>query len=130
VTGGNRGIGLEVAKQLAQTGTCVILSARDIKQGEEAAKAFPSGNRAFPTELDVTNEATIKRLEHRVSSKFGRLDILVNNAGVLIDESDLPTHTKTETIRTTLETNLLGPWRLCQTFIPLMKKNKAGVQRI
>jgi NAD(P)-dependent dehydrogenase (short-subunit alcohol dehydrogenase family) len=108
-------------------GARVILGARNMKQGEEAAKSFQSGNATvFPTELDVTKEATVKRLVGEVSSKFGRLDILVNNAGVLIDESDFPTETRMETVRTTLETNLLGPWRLSQAFIPLMKRNNYG----
>jgi len=127
VTGANRGIGLEVARQLANLGYRVILSARNIDQGEAAAEMLCSNDaKVYPVELDVTDEAEVERLVDRVSSDFGRLDVLVNNAGILVDESDLPSKTKAQTVRTTLETNLLGPWRLCQAFIPLMKRNNYG----
>ena len=127
VTGGNRGIGLEIARQLADAGNRVILGARKIEQGEAAAKELRSNNASvYPVELDVTDEAEVERLVEKVSSDFGRLDILVNNAGILLDESDMPSETKSGTVRATLETNLLGPWRLCQAFIPLMKRNKYG----
>ena len=127
VTGGNRGIGLEIARQLAKVGNVVILGARNMKLGEGAAKTISSPTtEVLPAELDVTKEATIKKLVEKIDSDFGRLDILVNNAGILIDESDLPGETKLEVIRNTLETNLIGPWRLCQAFLPLMKRNKYG----
>ena len=127
VTGANRGIGLEIARQLAQSGNQVIVGARNIAQGEAAARMLSSnGAKAFPAELDVTNETAIEKLVHKITSEAGRLDILVNNAGILIDESDLPGETNLKTVRTTLETNLLGPWRLCQALIPLMKRNEYG----
>jgi len=127
VTGANRGIGLEIARQLAQSGNQVIVGARNIAQGEAAARMLSSnGAKAFPAELDVTNETAIEKLVHKITSEVGRLDILVNNAGILIDESDLPGETNLKTVRTTLETNLLGPWRLCQALIPLMKRNEYG----
>lgn len=80
----------------------------------------------LPTELDVTNEVTVDKVVGFVRSDFGRLDILVNNAGILLEETDLPSETNVDTARTTLETNLLGPWRLCKAFIPLMKRNNYG----
>jgi NAD(P)-dependent dehydrogenase (short-subunit alcohol dehydrogenase family) len=127
VTGANRGIGLEITRQLAGLGNRVILGARNIAQGEAAVRIFsPNDTNVIPAELGVTNEVIIEKLVRKISSDFGRLDILVNNAGILIDESDRPSETKPQTIRTTLETNLLGPWRLCQAFIPLMKRNNYG----
>ena len=127
VTGGNRGIGLEIARQLAKAGNSVILGARNIKLGEQAAKAISStSTEVFSAELDVTKDATVEKLVEKIDSDFGRLDILVNNAGILIDESDLPGETKLKVMRSTLETNLIGPWRLCQAFMPLMKRNKYG----
>ncbi len=127
VTGANRGLGLEIARQLAQSGNRVILGARNIAHGEAAARMLSSnGAKVFPAELDVTNEAAIEKLVHKISMDVGRLDILVNNAGILIDESDLPSETNLKTVRTTLETNLIGPWRLCQVLIPLMKRNNYG----
>jgi NAD(P)-dependent dehydrogenase (short-subunit alcohol dehydrogenase family) len=127
VTGANRGIGLEVAKQLAKTGNSVILGSRSMELGEKAAESFPATHTTVvPVELDVTIEPTIARLVREIESRFGRLDVLVNNAGVLIDETDLPSETKLDTVRKTLETNLLGAWRLCQACIPIMKKNGYG----
>ena len=127
VTGANRGIGLEVAKQLAKTGNSVILGSRSIELGEKAVESFPSTHATVvPVELDVTIEPTIARLVREIESRFGRLDVLVNNAGILIDETDLPSETKLDTVRKTLDTNLLGAWRLCQACIPIMKKNGYG----
>jgi NAD(P)-dependent dehydrogenase (short-subunit alcohol dehydrogenase family) len=127
VTGANRGIGLEVAKQLAKAGDSVILGSRNLELGEEAAKSFPAPHASvLPIELDVMSEPTITGLVREIESRFGRLDILVNNAGILIDETDLPSETKLDIIRKTLETNLLGAWRLCQACIPIMKRNCYG----
>ena len=127
VTGANRGIGFEIARQLAEIGNRVILGARNLAQGEAAAKILASNDvKAFAAELDVTDEATIEKLARKIDLDFGRLDILVNNAGILIDETDLPSETAPQTTRTTLETNLLGPWRLCQALIPMMKRNNYG----
>ena len=127
VTGANRGIGFEIARQLAEIGNRVILGARNLAQGEAAGKILASNDvKAFAAELDVTDEGTIEKLTHKIDLDFGRLDILVNNAGILIDETDVPSETAPQTTRATLETNLLGPWRLCQAFIPMMKRNNYG----
>ena len=127
VTGANRGIGLEIARQLAEVGNRVILGARNFAQGEAAAGVLSSaGARVFPAQLDVTDGAAIEKLVDKVSSDFGRLDILVNNAGILLDKTDRPSETASQIVRTSMETNLLGPWRLCQAFLPLMKRNKYG----
>ena len=127
MTGANRGIGLEIARQLAERDNQIILGARNVIQGEAAAKSLSAnGAKVFPAELDVTDDASIMRFVTEVSSKFKRLDILVNNAGILIDDSDRPSETTPETVRKTLETNLVGPWRLCQAFLPLMQRNRYG----
>jgi len=127
VTGGNRGIGLEISRQLAEVGHQVILGAREVSQGEAAAKKLASRDlKVFSAKLDVTDQTTIDNAVGFVRSDFGRLDILVNNAGILIDETDRPSESNLQTVRTTLETNLLGPWRLCQAVIPMMKREKYG----
>ena len=127
VTGGNRGIGLEISRQLAEVGHQVILGAREVSQGEAAAKKLASKDlKVFSAKLDVTDQTTIDNAVGFVRSDFGRLDILVNNAGILIDETDRPSESNLQTVRTTLETNLLGPWRLCQAVIPMMKREKYG----
>jgi NAD(P)-dependent dehydrogenase (short-subunit alcohol dehydrogenase family) len=83
VTGANRGIGLEVVRQLAQQGMTVILGARDLKKGETAAeKLAGEGLKVLPRQLDVTDEQTITRLATQVEQEFARLDVLVNNAGI------------------------------------------------
>ena len=127
VTGANRGIGFEIGRQLAEMGNRVVLGARNFAQGEAAARILSSnGAKVFAAKLDVTDDATIQNLVRTVTSELGRLDALVNNAGILVDGSDLPSETKMPIVTSTMETNLLGPWRLCQAFIPLMKRNNYG----
>jgi NAD(P)-dependent dehydrogenase (short-subunit alcohol dehydrogenase family) len=140
VTGGNRGIGFAISKQLALQGISVIIGSRDIRQGEAAAKSIAPSPTAGGTtttttttrtvsafELDVTDQDSVDKLTSIIHSKFGKLDILVNNAGVLLDETNnLPSKTDLQIVKATLETNLIGAWRLCQPFVPMMKKNKYG----
>ena len=132
VTAGNRGIGFAISKQLTQQGISVIIGSRDIRQGEAAAKTIARQMGATTTTvsalaLDVTDQESVDRLTSTIHSKFGKLDILVNNAAVLLDESDnLPSKTDLKIVSATLETNLIGAWRLCQSFVPIMKKNRYG----
>ena len=126
VTGGNRGIGFEVAKQLGKRRNCIILGSRDLRRGELAAEKLASSNiEVTSAQLDVTNQDQVDKVMRRIQSDFGQLDILVNNAGIMIDD-DKPSVTNLDVLRTTLETNLLGAWRLCKAFIPLMEKNHYG----
>ncbi|AIF84873.1 dehydrogenase of unknown specificity, short-chain alcohol dehydrogenase like [Candidatus Nitrososphaera evergladensis SR1] len=137
VTGGNRGIGFAISKQLALQGISVIIGSRDIRQGEAAARSIappPAGGTTTTTtttvsafELDVTDQDSVDKLASTIHSRSGKLDILVNNAGVLLDETDnLPSKIDLQIVKATLETNLIGAWRLCQSFVPMMKKNKYG----
>jgi NAD(P)-dependent dehydrogenase (short-subunit alcohol dehydrogenase family) len=128
VTGGNRGIGFEICRQLAQQGLRVVLTSRGARKGKAAVKAlYDAGlSVAFHT-LDVTSARSIRSLADSVAKKFGRVDVLVNNAGIMIDphgarlaDSDL------KTFRSTLETNTLGPLALTQALLPLMKKRNYG----
>jgi NAD(P)-dependent dehydrogenase (short-subunit alcohol dehydrogenase family) len=119
-----------IARQLAYHGIDVILGSRDIARGADAARMIASstsGNsKVLALELDVTQQSTVDNVAKTVISDFGKLDVLVNNAAVFMDESDLPSEKDLGIVRTTLETNLLGPWRLCQKFIPLIKQNSYG----
>jgi NAD(P)-dependent dehydrogenase (short-subunit alcohol dehydrogenase family) len=139
VTGGNRGIGFAISKKLALKGFRVIIGSRDIRQGEAAAKSIapPLQHTTTTTtttpitassfELDVTDQDSVDRLTSTIRSKFGKLDILVNNAGVVLDESNnLPSKTDLQIVKASLETNLIGAWCLCQSFLPMMKKNNYG----
>lgn len=139
VTGGNRGIGFAISRRLVLQGISVIMGSRDIRQGEAAAKSIAPSLTAYGTtnttttttvsafELDVTDQDSVDKLTSTIHSKFGKLDILVNNAGVLLDETNnLPSKTDLQIVKATLETNLIGAWRLCQSFLPMMKKNEYG----
>ena len=127
VTGANRGIGLEVVHQLAQRGMHVILGSRDQAKGEAAAQAFiREGLAVLPYQLDVTDQRSIEQLSGEVTDRFGRLDILVNNAAILYDTWQRATTADLDTVQSALETNLFGAWRMCQTFLPLLRKSRAG----
>ncbi|MBA2677445.1 MAG: SDR family NAD(P)-dependent oxidoreductase, partial [Ktedonobacteraceae bacterium] len=127
VTGANRGIGLEVVRQLSQRGMRVILGARELGKGEEAAQSLTrEKGTVIPHQLDVTDQQSIDRLLADVTAQFGRLDVLVNNAAILYDTWQQGTTADLETIQQALDTNLFGAWRMCETFLPLLRRSRAG----
>jgi NAD(P)-dependent dehydrogenase (short-subunit alcohol dehydrogenase family) len=127
VTGANRGIGLEIVRQLAAKGITVILAARDPRRAEEAAQPLKAqGLAVIPRQLDVTDQASVDQLAREVEAEFGGLDILINNAGVFIDRNQPGTAADLDVVRATLETNLYGPWRLSEVFLPLMRRAGRG----
>ena len=129
VTGSNRGIGFEIAKQLAMKKIEVILTSRDSANGEAAARKIVRDGveKVVAMKLDVSNQVSVDNLLDKVEKTFGRLDILVNNAAILIDKDNVvASNADLETVKATLETNLIGAWRMCKAFIPLMKKNSFG----
>lgn len=127
VTGANRGIGIEICRQLTLENIRVILTARNESKGKTACEKLPSeGSDLFFHQLDVSDSNSIKSLADYVRKEFSRLDILINNAGIYIDQGKLAQNVELNTVRKTFETNLLGPLNLCQTFIPLMKKHNYG----
>ena len=127
VTGANRGIGLEVVRQLATQGMQVVLGARDPLKGEEAAQPLiQAGLAVFPHQLDVTDQDSIDRLRAQVAAQFGRLDILVNNAAILYDTWQHATTADLKVVHTALETNLIAAWRMCQAFVPFLRRSDAG----
>lgn len=127
VTGANRGLGLETARQLALKGYHVLLAARNESKAKEAAEKLVKLTRGTvtPVQLDVTSAQDIEKLATWISKEFGKLDVLVNNAGILKSEGSALTSDVSE-IRQTLETNLYGPFQLMQKLIPLMRKNGYG----
>lgn len=134
VTGGNRGIGFEICRQLAKRGLRVILTARDPRKGRAAAKRLQDeGLKVEFRRLDVTDSADVRRLANHLRRKVGRLDVLVNNAGVYLEggygdgrEPDSVFEESLDTVRETMEVNLYGPYRLCQALIPLMREGGYG----
>jgi len=119
VTGGNRGIGFEVCRQLGQRGYSVLLGARDLVKGEQAAaKLRGEGLVVTALPLDVTSEDDIARL-----AELERVDALVNNAAILPDSAHASTsalQVPAETVLDGFRTNTLGPYRICQQVVPLM----------
>jgi NAD(P)-dependent dehydrogenase (short-subunit alcohol dehydrogenase family) len=128
VSGGNRGIGLEICRQLAGHGLAVVLTARDAAQGKAAAKALhDAGLEVEFQRLDVTSCRSIRACVAAVAERRGRIDVLVNNAGIMIDlRGSRFLDSKLDTYRDTFETNLFGPLQLSQAVVPLMKAHRYG----
>jgi len=128
ITGANKGIGFETARQLGQQQITVLLGARDAAKGEAAAaKLRAEGLDARALELDVTVSASIQRAADKVAQEFGRLDILVNNAGVMTDDQTKKVSEQSLSAwRTTFETNVFGVVAMTQAFLPLLRKSEAG----
>jgi NAD(P)-dependent dehydrogenase (short-subunit alcohol dehydrogenase family) len=129
VTGANRGIGLAIARGLAERGYRVVVTARHLGDAEAAARQFGRHtDSVVPMQLDVAEPASVTAARHAVERDLGRIDALVNNAGADYDEDDLPSTVDLDLARHALEVNLLGAWRTCQAFVPLMRQ--AGYGRI
>ena len=127
VTGGNRGIGLEVCRRLGQVGMRVLLGARDDAAGEASRDALRAeGLDVALVPLDVDDPASIDRARHHVSSGYKRLDVLVNNAAVYFDEDVSVFDLDEACFERTLRTNVWGPFRVCRAFIPLMMERRYG----
>lgn len=127
VTGANRGIGLEVVRQLARRGMTTILGARDLHKGASAAAELENSRlHVLPRQLDVTDPASIEHLAAQVKDEFGRVDVLVNNAGILYDTWQSASNANLDTVHEALLTNFFGPWRVTQAFLPLLKKSQNG----
>ncbi len=128
VTGGNRGIGREIARQLATAEMTVVIGSRDAAKGEQAARELEAeGVQVASLQLDVIDTKSVRRFVEQVDKKFGAPSVLVNNAGVYPESraarvQDVPT----SIWRETFETNLFGPVRMCREVIPLMKRLKFG----
>lgn len=122
VTGANRGIGKEVSRQLAAQGFTVLLTARSLSKAEAAAAELGKNN-LVPMQLDVSKPTSIASLHARVLREFGRLDILINNAAIHYDTWQRAINADFAIVQEAFETNVYGPWRLCQTFLPLLRQS-------
>ncbi|HTN43569.1 MAG TPA: SDR family oxidoreductase [Nitrospiria bacterium] len=124
LTGANRGIGYEVARQLAERNWTVILTARDEAKGRKAVEdlARPGFDVRFHW-LDVSDPESIRRLARDLAADPGRLDVLVNNAGILEDDDRGSDRVPIGTLRATMETNFFGPFELSQALLPLLRKS-------
>lgn len=127
VTGANRGIGYEIARQLAQRGIHVVITARSQARGQEALDTLQKLDLPvsfFP--LDVTSDESTQALAEHLRKTFGRLDILVNNAGVALDQWVPALNVDMDVFVRTYETNVFGAMRVSKALIPLMKEHGYG----
>jgi NAD(P)-dependent dehydrogenase (short-subunit alcohol dehydrogenase family) len=128
VTGANRGIGREVARQLAARDWTVVLGARDPAKGKSAARelADAGGGRVLPGQLDVTDPLSVDHLATSVRDDLGRLDVLVNNAAIHYDTWQQAATADIEVVYQAMATNLFGPWLVCEALVPLMREGDGG----
>jgi NAD(P)-dependent dehydrogenase (short-subunit alcohol dehydrogenase family) len=130
ITGANKGIGLETARQLAQKGIHVLIGARDAAKGQAAAQTLQSeGYKADFISLEVSNEESVKQAAQTVADRYGKLDILVNNAGI---NPEYPQgifsfeQMSLELLMQIYQTNVFGPFLAIREFLPLLRKSEAG----
>jgi NAD(P)-dependent dehydrogenase (short-subunit alcohol dehydrogenase family) len=135
VTGANKGIGLQIAKDLAANGFTVLVGSRDLDRGRSAAESV--GGDARAVQLDVTNQASIAAAAERIRTELGRLDVLVNNAGIghagkpgrslkEIADSGRPSVASLDEVRAVFETNVFGVIAVTQAMLPLLRAAPAA----
>ena len=126
ITGANKGIGKEIARQLGTRGLTVLIGARDAARGAEAAAELKqNGVDARAVLLDVTDADTIAAVSAQIEREFDKLDVLVNNAGIALD-GDPANPANVDILRRTYETNVFGVVAVTRALLPLLKKSEAG----
>jgi NAD(P)-dependent dehydrogenase (short-subunit alcohol dehydrogenase family) len=125
VTGANRGIGLEVCRQLADEGYLAVLGSRDLDKGRAAAARFDRPD-VVACQLDVADDASVRAAAAWVEDGYGRCDALVNNAAILYDTSARAESADLNVIHEAMETNLFGAWRTTLAFLPLLRRARHG----
>ena len=125
VTGANKGIGFETAKQLAKLGYFVLLGCRDKQNGQKAVTELKNAGllNVEVVELDVTKSAKIQSAADFIKSKFGRLDVLVNNAGILGEMPQQASNNSIQNLKNIFETNFFGTVQTTQTLLDLLKQS-------
>ncbi|MCE1188492.1 MAG: SDR family oxidoreductase [Ignavibacteria bacterium] len=119
ITGANKGIGKEIARQLGKLGFTVVLTARDKNAGQKAVEELiGEGCDAHTVQLEVTSAPDIANLVTYLEKNFGKLDVLVNNAGIALEWDGNPTNP--EKVRRTLEVNLVAPYAITEALVPLL----------
>ncbi len=127
ITGANKGIGKEIARQLAQRGFAVFIGARDIAKGRETSEELcKAGYESTFIQLDVTDPVSIRTACGTFSQKADHLDILINNAGILEDHGENILNMNIEMLDRTLKSNVTGPILVIQDFLEHLQKSKTG----
>jgi NAD(P)-dependent dehydrogenase (short-subunit alcohol dehydrogenase family) len=125
VTGANRGIGLEVVRQLAERRFTAVLGSRDPDKGRAAAEAL-GGLDVDPRSLDVADPDSARAVASEIEDEYGRLDVLVNNAAIDYDTWQTGVDADLDVVHEALETNLFGAWRTAQACLPLLRRSRHG----
>ena len=123
ITGASRGIGFAAAKQLAARSATVIIASRDLRRAEKAVREI--GVPAEALQLDITDETSLRAAVEAIAGRHGRLDVLANNSAVLLDHYETLSRLKSGMLRETLETNLIGTFRVTLAMLPLLEKSSA-----
>lgn len=124
ITGANRGLGRELAAQLAADGDTVLLTARDEQKAIQAATDI--GGDVYPIQLDASDQASVDAAAAKVAAEHGRVDVLVNNVGGLFGYDQQPSTVGLDKLQDVLDLNLFTKWRTAQAFVPLVRKSDAG----
>ncbi|MGI4867552.1 MAG: SDR family oxidoreductase [Janthinobacterium lividum] len=126
VTGGNKGIGLEIVRGLLRAGCRVYLGAREAAKGQQAAADLAPEGEVLFLEVDLANQATLAAAVAQLHRAHGHLDILVNNAGINAVGDGLASSAALQSVAQVLQTNFLGTLAVTQAFLPLVKQAAAG----
>lgn len=128
VTGGNKGIGLEISRNLSAAGCTVLLGARDAERGREAVRKLEQSglDDVHFIEIDVAKQDTVTAAAQAIEGRYDRLDILMNNAGVNLRGDGLPGTADVEAVESVLNTNFTGALRVAKTMLPLLRRSPAG----
>jgi NAD(P)-dependent dehydrogenase (short-subunit alcohol dehydrogenase family) len=130
ITGANKGIGLEMSRQLGEQGFTVLMAARNLKNAEDAAADLKAqGLEVQAINLDVTDSAQIESIAKEIGNKFDKLDVLINNAGVMLDGEWVGNETSSTSaslLHKTFDTNFFGLVELTQALLPLILKSPSG----
>ncbi len=122
VTGGNRGIGFELCRQLADDGYVVALGSRDLGRGQTAMRQLGRED-VHAVQLDVDDAASVEAAAAWVGEQFGRCDVLINNAAIDYDTDARASAADLDRVHRVMETNLFGTWRTCLAFLPLLRRS-------
>ncbi|MEK3790391.1 SDR family oxidoreductase [Paenibacillus sp. FSL R7-0204] len=127
ITGANKGIGFETARQLGNMGYKILIGARSENKGHEAVTLLEKENiKAKTVVLDVTNPSSVLSAAEWIEQEYGLLDILINNAGVFFEENTTPSELELSVLKSTYETNVFGVFSVTKAMLPLLRNSSAG----
>lgn len=127
ITGADRGIGFETAKELGLKGFTVLIGSRNKERGQKAVSKLKGLDiNADTLQIDVTKRTTIQNARDQIDKTYHKLDVLVNNAGIALADDMLPSNVSDEVLRKTFDTNFFGSFAVTQIMLPLIKKSAAG----